>query len=177
MALKDVNDDPISVVFIGIGTEVDVTRLKRIEIDHRVAGYRDSVRFVHYRTDLDQETLTKAALQDIPEDLQTYFLGRNIHPNPIIIADEIAVLPYSPTDDVAVPMEINQTTGEVIVTADVKPPKSHDITASSAMSELKKFSKNLHQNKTLRTIKRNINSRTVRQARQKVNRFVGHSIL
>jgi Copine len=177
LALKEVNDAPLSVVFIGIGAAADLEGLKGIENSHKSSGCRDSVRFVQYRTDMDPQALTLSALQDIPQQLETYFIGKNIHPGPPYVAEEIAVLPYSPVEDVEVPMVINQSTGEVTVTADVKPPDHHGASTGITLAEIKKLGKKINQNRTFQRIKYNVNSQAIYKAKCKVNRIVGHSIL
>lgn len=177
MALKDVDGAPLSVVFIGIGTGVDLEVMKGIENSRKSAGCRDNVRFVHYRADFDPQQLSLAALQDIPSQLEAYFIGKNIHPGPPYVAEEISVLPYISTEDIEVPMVINQATGEVTVTADVKPPDHHEATTGTALAEIKKFGKKINQNKTFQRIKHNVNSQAIYKAKCKVNRIVGHSIL
>jgi Copine len=176
-ALKDVDASPLSVVFVGIGTKVNLSGLSQIGSVNKNAGLRDNVRYVHYETDMDQQLLTKAALKDIPIQLETYFIGKNMYPERAHDVEEIIVLPYHKVADIEVPMVINETTGEVTVTADVKPPNTNDVKTKLTLSELKRIGKQINANPTFRTIKQNINAKTIRQARYKINRMVGQKIL
>jgi hypothetical protein len=176
-ALKDVDDAPMSVVFVGIGSNVELTGLSQIGITHLSAGSRDNVQYVHYETDVAQQSLTKAALQNIPKQLENYFVGKKIYPEPAQVTEEITVLPYSAVHDIEVPMVINEATGEATVTADVKPPNNNDVKTKFTLAELKRIGKQINANPTFRTIKRNINAKTIRQARYKINRMVGQKIL
>lgn len=175
-AIQDVNDIPISIVFIGIGKGDDLSSLAEIITTRQKSGLRDNVRYVPYGVGENQHHLAKLALQDIPKQLEEYFLSKNIHPDPTHLKDEIDVLPYSPVTDVEVPMEINAATGEIKVTGDVN-PVTQDFSAKLTLTELKRLGQKINANPTFGRIKRNINKNAVRQARYKINRLVGQSIL
>jgi Copine len=175
-AIQDVNDAPLSIVFIGIGKGTDLAELAAIVQPQKGVACRDNIRYVPCEVGGDRQNLAKLALQDIPRQLEEYFLSKNIHPDPTHAKDEIDVLPYSPVTDIEVPMEINAATGEISVTDDVKPP-THDFTTKVTLAELKRLGQKINANPTFGRIKRNINAKAVRQARYKINRLVGQNIL
>ena len=87
--------------------------MAEISSAHKSSGCRDNVKYVpHCGAGVSQQHLANLALQDIPKELEEYFRGKNIHPDPVDVKDEIAVLPYSPATDFEVPMETNAATGE-----------------------------------------------------------------
>ena len=117
-AVKRAEDAPLSIVLVGVG-DGDFDRMK--ELQERGEG-RDNFRFVHF-SELkdDTEKLTEAALDSIPDQLVEFFKSRAIYPNPDNRPDEIVVEPYTSSQDIEVPIQINDN-GEAVLAGEVKPP-------------------------------------------------------
>jgi Copine len=93
-AIRQAEADPLSVVIVGIGG-ADFSPLHQGLAASGVR--RDMVRFVPYQNEGSSSyALTSAALDPIPSQLEAYFAGRGIRPNPPVAADEIVVEPYRP---------------------------------------------------------------------------------
>lgn len=167
-ALKAIDDSPLSVIFVGVG---DGGSFQQLESLTESTG-RDKVQFVHYQAEAHGK-FTEQALQCIPKQLETYFTEKNIYP--LDPPNEISVMPFDTSNDIEVPMQISNS-GQVTISSDVRPPSKE-----SKLNELQKFGKDLHkklkQNKHATKILKRVNRRTMRQAKQKVNRFLGTKIL
>lgn len=166
----------MSVVFIGIGNGEDLNGLDDMVKTYKGLGCRDNVRYVPYGADENHQNLAKLALHDIPKQLEEYFLGKNFHPDPAQVQNEIAVLPYSPLTDIEVPMVFNSTTGEATVTGGVN-PATHDFSTKVTLAELRRLAQKINANPTFRRVKSNISANSIRKARYKINRLVGQNIL
>jgi Copine len=93
-AIRQAEADPLSIVIVGIGG-ADFSPLHQGLAASGVR--RDMVRFVPYQNEGSSSyALTSAALDPIPSQLEAYFAGRGIRPNPPVAADEIVVEPYRP---------------------------------------------------------------------------------
>lgn len=116
-ALEDVQNFPLSIVFVGVGSG-DFGKMNSMT----GTDNREFVRFVPYR-DLkgDPQRLTEAALDNLPSQIESYFHGRAIFPNHPVPPDDIAVLPYVPAEDIEVPMEVDAN-GEPVVTGEAQTP-------------------------------------------------------
>ncbi len=77
--LSQVSNSPLSVVIVGVGNE-DFSSMRYL--DDNVPG-RDIVQFVEFnRNSQHSEQLTKATLDEIPNQLVSFFQSRNIAPLP-----------------------------------------------------------------------------------------------
>jgi Copine len=75
-------DAPLSIVVFGVG-EGDFSGMCRLEDRYKMGKCRDNVWFVKYAELKDShDKLTVAALDHIPVQLVTYFVGKGISPNP-----------------------------------------------------------------------------------------------
>ena len=116
-ALKEVEDSPISIIFVGIGSGDfgDLSTLSR-------TTEREFTCFVAYEALKEHaEDLTAAALVHIPSQLVSYFQSKNVFPNPEQPPADIAVTPYEPANDIEVPMTIDAS-GEPTVTGAAQTP-------------------------------------------------------
>jgi hypothetical protein len=123
VALKAADDAALSVVVVGVG-EDDFKGLKDLLLRHKTSGCRDNVRFVNYQAlKGDQDKLTEAALDSIPNQLVTYFVGKGIDPLPEAEPDDVVVQPYIEDQDVAVPIQFTAA-GDPVVAGDARPPSN-----------------------------------------------------
>ena len=134
--LDEVDGAPLSIVFVGVG-DGDFSSIRELEGRSKSGSCRDNVRYVDYKAlKDDKDKLTEAALDHIPDQLVTYFVGKEILPNPKPEPSEISVQPFSEGDDIQVPIQITET-GQAVVTGDAKPPEqdnSYSARASVMMS-------------------------------------------
>ena len=89
-ALKATINDPISVIFVGVG-EANFSEMEYLDEALKDHG-RDLVNFVHfnkYRNNI--RALTSATLNEIPDQLVGYFQSRDIEPLPPVEVDEESI--------------------------------------------------------------------------------------
>lgn len=176
LAIDDAADTPMSIVFIGIGKEEDLNATKQQVLDsNKQPGRRQFLTFVHFQEGQNVDLLTEAALHDIPTQLESYFLSKEIYPLLGSPTDDVAVLPYNPASDIAVPMEINSVTGQVVVTEDVKPPETTQ-TKRSAFGELKKLGTKLKSNKLVGKLTKKLDKNTINMAKGKISQLIGKKL-
>lgn len=100
-ALADVQDDPLSVVVVGVGPSdfTDMSFLKecREKGDDGAAGMR--VHFVDTKLHDEDQTLTEETLSIIPAQLVRYFSSKGISPNPPVETDEIVIEPFQEEEE------------------------------------------------------------------------------
>jgi len=77
--LKEVEDSPLSIIIIGIG-ENDFSAMKFLDDFQDEEGGRDICNFVRFDADKDRTVLTEEALNEIPDQLTSYFFSRGILP-------------------------------------------------------------------------------------------------
>lgn len=155
-ALKAADDAPLSVVIIGVG-EGNFKDLEAVLEQHKTSDCRDNVRFVNYQAlKGDEEKMTEAALDAIPDQLVAYFARKGIDPLPEAEAEDVVVQPYNEQHDVVVPIEFTKT-GEPVVSGDVKPPmEKKEEYSRKFKAGFKKFGQKLQKQK-LGQIKRRVN--------------------
>lgn len=123
---------------MGDGNFAGIQQLDGLASD---AGGRDNLRFVHYNAlQSDQVKLTETALDHIPDQMVSCFVGKNIFPEPEVELDEIAVEPYSEQDNVEAPIEINEQ-GQAVVTGEVNVPNERREKFNKIMKDGQKFMK------------------------------------
>jgi hypothetical protein len=106
-AIRRAAADPISIVIVGVGG-ADFTLLEQRLSELSAQESRDMVRFVRFQESqaTAQFSLTSAALDPIPAQLEAYFASRGILPNAPVEAEEIVVEPYrsDPAEDIEIPV-------------------------------------------------------------------------
>jgi hypothetical protein len=152
--LMDLADQPLSIVIVGVG-EGDFDELEALVASHKSSGCRDNVRFVNYQLlKSDHVKLTEAALDHIPDQLVTCFVGKGIMPMPEAEAEDVVVEPYNEAQDVSVPIEFTEA-GDPVVSGDARPPKDDETTnklkrdeyAEKLKSGFNKFSQKMGKRK------------------------------
>jgi len=106
-ALKEADDAPLSVVIVGLGKGGGFANSKKLA--EPVAGSRHKVTFVRYQR--GQKAVTKAALHNLPTQLEEYFISKQIYPQPDSDSEEISVEPYNEAEDIDVPLEFDGAGG------------------------------------------------------------------
>jgi len=96
--LIEASDDPLSVVIVGIG-DADFTGMQFLD-DHdpETEGGRDITKFVRFADYRSFNSLTEAVLDEIPEQLVSYFFDRQILPGKLEDFNEKDV-EIAPADD------------------------------------------------------------------------------
>ena len=95
----DASEEPMSVVIVGIG-DADFSGMEFLdEHDPHRDGGRDITKFVQFSDYRSFNALTEAVLDEIPEQLVTYFYDRNILPGQLEDYDENDVEVESADDD------------------------------------------------------------------------------
>lgn len=81
--LIEASDDPLSVVIVGIG-DVDFSGMEFLdEHDPSKEDGRDITKFVRFSDYKSFNALTEAVLDEIPDQLVTYYYDREIRPGKI----------------------------------------------------------------------------------------------
>ncbi|EED88446.1 predicted protein, partial [Thalassiosira pseudonana CCMP1335] len=82
-SLVSVADAPLSIVIVGIGN-ADFTAMQFLDdFEKRTGANRDIVQFVQFnKYEYDKTALTRATLDEIPEQLVQFFTSRGIMPQP-----------------------------------------------------------------------------------------------
>lgn len=78
--LKRVVSTPLSVIIVGIGHN-DFTAMKFLDDFQKQNGGRDICNFVKFSSKLSKSELTRATLNEVPEQLESYFKSREIYPS------------------------------------------------------------------------------------------------
>jgi len=171
--LEELDDSPLSIVFVGVG-DGDFSATKQLEGRSKSGSGRDNVRFVDYEAlKDDQDKLTEAALDHIPDQLVAYLVGKEIYPNPKLEQEEILVQPYNEGDDIQVPIQINES-GQAVVTGDAKPPEQDNTNSARASVMMKSYGKKafVHGKKVLNLAKRKKIGMIKKQLRKQINKAV-----
>jgi len=99
-AIHAASDAPLSIVIVGIGS-ADFSAMQ--ELDDFLANdtsLRDIVQFVEFSPHaFDKSSLTRATLEEIPDQLVDYFYNRGIMPLPPIRGSQISLYPEECTDE------------------------------------------------------------------------------
>lgn len=105
---------------MGVGNGGEFVNNKKLA--EPVKGSRNKVTFVRYQK--NHNTTAKAALHNIPAQLEEIFFCKNIFPHPESESDEISVELYDETEEVDVPLEFNDA-GDVTLSrsVDVQVPR------------------------------------------------------
>jgi hypothetical protein len=171
-ALRKGQDLPLSVVFVGVGGSDDTTfaQIQSIVGEYRVDSInRDFVRFVRY-DDAQAATISTTALQDIPNQMVSYFTSHGVYPQPQQEVEDIVVEPYVAAAAVQNPVEIDPKTGKpVLVPIPLTP-------VQEGRAKRVRFFK-----QGLATVGRNIGKGVTRQVKRQVNmastKMVGFAVL
>jgi Copine/C2 domain len=95
------SDAPLSIVIVGIG-HANFGAMQDLD-DFQGNGYstgRDIVQFVPFSQHaLDRSSLTRATLEEIPDQMVDYFTSRGITPLPPITTSQISLNAEDPTDE------------------------------------------------------------------------------
>lgn len=106
--LKEVANSPLSIVLVGIGDN-DFSAMKFLDDFQKKEGGRDICNFVKFSASQDRVALAKDTLREVPFQLSSYFISRNI-------------MPLAPSDQVvhtvSVEEDASSTCSDVIHTFD-----------------------------------------------------------
>jgi Copine/C2 domain len=110
-SIRAASDAPLSIVIVGIGS-ADFTAMQFLDDFHEKDNgrTRDIVQFVQFNLHkYDKESLTRATLDEIPDQLVDYFAGRGIMPLPPVSGSRLNITAdeYSGDDDINLSMRIN----------------------------------------------------------------------
>jgi len=118
-ALASVADAPLSIVIVGIGN-ADFSAMQFLDdFEKRSGTNRDVVQFVQFNAhEFDKTSLTRATLEEIPDQLVQFFHTRGIMPQPgnNISTSRIAVEDYNEEADIDLSMDYGAD-GEIALNA------------------------------------------------------------
>lgn len=118
--LASVADAPLSIVIVGIGS-ADFSAMQFLDDFERRSGMqRDIVQFVQFsKHEFDKTSLTRATLDEIPDQLVQFFVSRGIMPqaNTDFSASRIAVDDYDEEVDIDLSMDYAED-GEIVLNGD-----------------------------------------------------------
>lgn len=101
-AIRAASDAPLSIVIVGIGN-ADFSYMRYLDNFQNAEGGRggrDIVQFVQFSHHAhDRSSLTRATLEEIPDQLVDYFYNRGIKPLPPISGSQFSLNPDEPTDE------------------------------------------------------------------------------
>ena len=112
--LNRISDSPISVIIVGVGDE-DFGAMRQLDNSAGGSAGRNIVQFVDFNQHAhSSESLTKATLEDIPEQLVAYFQGQNTQPLPPVFRgdDSIANLAIAPDYEEVEEVDLSFNIGE-----------------------------------------------------------------
>ena len=118
--LSRIGDSPLSVVIVGVGNE-DFSSMQFLD-DVNASGTgakRDIVQFVPFNQHAhSSQSLTKATLEEIPEQLASFFQSRNIPPAPAILRNQDSVMGLSASapEEEEIDLSLDIREEEIVVT-------------------------------------------------------------
>mmetsp|Transcript_193 Transcript_193/g.396 ORF Transcript_193/g.396 Transcript_193/m.396 type:complete len:609 (-) Transcript_193:236-2062(-) len=119
-ALASVADAPLSIIIVGIGN-ADFSAMQFLDdFEKRSNMNRDVVQFVQFNAhEFDKTSLTRATLEEIPDQLVQFFHSRGIMPQPdnSISTSRIAVEDYNEEADIDLSMDYGAD-GEIALNVD-----------------------------------------------------------
>lgn len=120
-ALQEVDDSPLSVVFVSVGKAdgggETINKFPATQhLASRTGGLRDKSQFVVWQNQGDEnsqvtQALIQQALRQIPSQLEAYFWQQGIYPIVLPPSDEVAVEPND--DNVKLPLEMDNESGQI----------------------------------------------------------------
>jgi hypothetical protein len=121
-ALDEVKDEPLSIVLVGLGPS-DFSDMPFL---NERQGNGDRVQFVDMKAHQDRDdALTEETLKEIPQQLVSYFVSKEIRPNPPVETDEIMIEPFNEEEEVKADIVISES-GDIQIETDAKPPAADD---------------------------------------------------
>jgi len=118
--LASVADAPLSIVIVGIGN-ADFSAMQFLDdFEKRTSMNRDIVQFVQFnRHEHNKTSLTRATLEEIPDQLVQFFYQRGIMPQPdkAFSTSKIVVDDYNEEADIDLSMNYNED-GEIVLNGD-----------------------------------------------------------
>lgn len=119
-SLASISDAPLSIVIVGIGN-ADFSAMQFLDdFEKRSSMNRDIVQFVRFNShEYDKTSLTRATLEEIPDQLVQFFYQRGIMPQPggNVSTSRIAVEDYNEEADIDLSMDY-QDDGEIVLGGD-----------------------------------------------------------
>lgn len=118
--LASIASAPLSIVIVGIGNADFSTMQYLDDFERRSDMNRDIVQFVQFNAhEYDKTSLTRATLDEIPDQLVQFFHQRNIRPMPTkdFSVSNISVDPYNEEADIDLSMNY-QDDGEIVLNGD-----------------------------------------------------------
>lgn len=111
--LESVTDSPLSVVIVGVGN-ADFSSMKFLDDFGDQPGHRDIVNFVEFNQHSHSSTqLTKATLNEIPEQVVSYFQERNMPPMPALKRSDSSVSVGEEEEEIDLSLNIGED--EIVV--------------------------------------------------------------
>ena len=92
-SLSKISDSPMSVVIVGVGN-ADFGAMQFLDdVNAAANGKRDIAQFVAFNQHSNSsQSLTKATLEEIPQQLESYFKSKNIAPRPAIMRHDSQII-------------------------------------------------------------------------------------
>lgn len=118
--LASVADAPLSIVIVGIGN-ADFSAMQFLDdFEKRSGMQRDIVQFVEFRAhEFNKTSLTRATLEEIPDQLVEFFYQRGIMPQPSKDLSVSRISVASCSDDVDIDLSMDyQSDGEIVLNGD-----------------------------------------------------------
>jgi len=113
--LEAVSDSPLSVVIVGVGN-ADFSSMQFLDDFGQQPGHRDIANFVQFNMHSHNSTqLTKATLQEIPEQVVSYFQKHSIPPgSPLKRSDSTISIDDTEEEEIDLTLDIGED--EIVVT-------------------------------------------------------------
>lgn len=118
--LASVSDAPLSIVIVGIGN-ADFSAMQFLDdFEQRSGMNRDIVQFVEFNAhQFDKTSLTRATLEEIPDQLVQFFYQRGIMPQPERNFSESKIVVEDYNEEVDIDLSMNyQDDGEIVLNGD-----------------------------------------------------------
>lgn len=113
--LNSISDSPLSIVIVGIGN-ADFSSMQFLDhINAKHGGNRDIVQFVPFNQHShSSQSLTKATLEEIPDQLVSYFQMKNIAPSPAMQRSDSKIEVEEEEEEIDLSLDIGEE--EIVVT-------------------------------------------------------------
>jgi len=131
-ALIAASQSPLSVVIVGVGN-ADFSAMQFLDDFRAPPPSSDIAQFVEFRRHAhDKRSLTEATLEEIPEQLVSYFTKRQIFPTPMMSTSKLSIHPEPYNQDTDIDLNLDFKDGGDVEIDMSGPPGTYDYSSYGA---------------------------------------------
>ena len=114
--LSRISSSPLSVIIVGVGN-ADFSAMQHLDDSANGTTSRDIAQFVAFNQHAhSSQSLTKATLEEIPEQLVAYFQGQNIQPLPPVFRGNESTANFDAKEEEEIDLSLDIGEDEIVVT-------------------------------------------------------------